>query len=115
MAEVQEYTNMKVDVLGLTVTGMPPECFDELHFTLKNKLGKAGINYLGAFQLENELEFLFAVNFEQIVNGSAHNSTFFCVARKSGLAPVVWPLSRTTTQTSAITAESQGILSHPVG
>ena len=55
MAEVQEHKNVKCDVLGLTVTGVPPECFDELHSILKQKVGKEGVNYLGVFLPDHTL------------------------------------------------------------
>lgn len=47
MAEVQEYMHAKCDVLGLTVTGVPADQFDELHNTLKHKLSEEGVSYLG--------------------------------------------------------------------
>lgn len=47
MAEVQEYKQSKCEVLGLTVTGVPADKFDELHSTLKHKLSQEGVSYLG--------------------------------------------------------------------
>lgn len=65
MAEVQEYKNVKCDVMGLTMTGVPEHCFDELHSTLKHKLGLEGVSYLGMHPVDisAHLIHLFALQF----------------------------------------------------